>query len=231
MSYLFCCCASCFSDSEDSVQSNAERQPLLPPESARLFHPPAQDVAKLNGKLSVKLVGVPELDGHFADIAETFNQQQEHYESMLESLGQLRASCGHGGGLSDCLHRLQAENSTRQLSVQMKGYEFSLEVSGEVPPELQRAQESVSSLCQAVKAITAAGPRLQGMIRWLLQSEEQLRQRVTDASPNFQQQLRVQANLRENLQGVRRVQVRSAQYREEAGAVLSEAAKLAETQS
>ncbi|KAJ8397296.1 hypothetical protein AAFF_G00441300 [Aldrovandia affinis] len=232
MSFLLCCCSSCLPTSDDSAQSSEERQPLLQAESARLSRAPVQDVSKQNGRLSAKLVGVTELDRQFADIADTFNQQQEHYETMTAALGALgqRYGCSHRNGLSECLQGMRAEHSAVQLSLQMKGYDFTLVASGPEPGGLQWAQQQVSGLCRAAKAITAAGPRLQGMIGWALQEEEELGRRVRDGSPAYQEQRRVEANLRENLQAVRRVGELSARYRLEAGALFNEAAQLTTVQ-
>ncbi|KAI1902534.1 hypothetical protein AGOR_G00045740 [Albula goreensis] len=197
MSFLFCC-SSC----NDSAQTCEERQPLIAAESTRQSRPPAQDMTMQNGRLFAKLTGVPELDGHFADIAETFNQQHEHYVAMTAALRVLRESygCSNRNGLSECLHKMQEKQNAVQLRLQMKGYDFALVVSDAVPAELQQAQEQIGALCRAVKAIMAAGPRLQGMVSWVLQEEQHLAQRVKEGSPGYQDQLRVEANLRENLQ-------------------------------
>ncbi|XP_061086178.1 uncharacterized protein si:ch73-345f18.3 isoform X2 [Conger conger] len=226
MSFLFCCCSSCLS-TDEYARSSEERQPLLQAESARLFRAPAQE-AKQKGKILAKLVGISELDQHFADVADTFNQQQEHYETMIETWRLLRDSygCSHRNGLSDCLQRMREEHSGAQLGLQMRGYDLSLAVAGPLGARLQQAQEQVGVLGQAAKAVVAAGPRLQGMMGWVLQQEDQLLQRVREASPSYPEQLRVQANLRENLQTLRQAGDLSVRYRREAGALLTEAAAL-----
>ncbi|KAJ8335117.1 hypothetical protein SKAU_G00407560 [Synaphobranchus kaupii] len=217
---------------DESAQSSEERQPLLPAESARLSRPPAQDVAKQKGKMLAKLVGITELDQHFADIADTFNQQQDHYGNMTEAFRVLKDSygCSHRNSLSECLQRIREEHGGVQLSLQMQGYDFTLVVLGRQPVGLQKVQEQVILLGRAAKAVVAAGPKLQSMIGWVLQGEEQLEQRVRDASHTYQEELRMEANLRENLQAVHCAGELSTRYRREAGAVLTEAARLANGQ-
>ncbi|KAJ8273928.1 hypothetical protein GJAV_G00107030 [Gymnothorax javanicus] len=226
MSFLFRCCPSCFYSPDESAQSSEERQPLLPAESARLSRPVAAGVTLKKGRFVPKMVGVPELDQHFADISETFNQQQGHYEGMTEALRLLGECYGRpeGNSLSQILQSIREKHNGAQVSLQMQGYDLTLLVSGEGSAGLQQAQEHVSTLAQAAKAVVAAGPRLQSVIGWVLQGEEQMVTQVRMANPSFQEQLRVESNLRENVQAARWAGELSARYRHEAGALLTEAA-------
>lgn len=115
-----------------------------------------------------------------------------------------------------------------QVTFLMKGYDFSLAVvpNDEVPSKLRCTQDSIRSLCQASKAIVAAGTKLQEMIGWLLKSEEQVANQVLKEAPAYQEKLRLEDNLKENLQECRRARDQSAAYREEAGKIHNEAALL-----
>ncbi|KAG5843084.1 hypothetical protein ANANG_G00184730 [Anguilla anguilla] len=233
MSFLFCCRSSCLSTVDESAESSAERQPILPAESARQSRPPAQAVAKQKGKILTKLVGVSELDQHFADIRDMFNQQQGHYETMTKTLQALRGSygCSNGNSFSECLKRIMEEHCAAEVRLQVRGFELTLAVSGELSDRLQRTQEQVRSLGQAATAVVAAGPKLKNMTGWVLQEEAQQAERVREASASHQERRRLEANLRENLQDVRRVGELSASYRVEADAFLKEAIALAHTLS
>lgn len=117
---------------------------------------------------------------------------------------------------------------THQVTFQMKGYDFSLAVvpNDKVPSKLRSSQDSIRGLCQASKSIVAAGTKLQEMIDWLTKAEEQLANQVLKEAPAYQEQLRLEDNLKENLQECRRAREQSAAYREEAGKIHSEAALL-----
>ncbi|XP_028316405.1 uncharacterized protein LOC114471742 isoform X2 [Gouania willdenowi] len=133
-----CCCCCCFVSSHDNSD---ERQPLLHSrpsevngaESARLSRPAHSDVVKRIGKLMVRRVCVAEVDQRFVDMAETFNEQQERYEAMVRHIKNLRESCdcSQDDSLSfaGCVRKIRAEQeSTYRVSVQIKGYDFSLTV-------------------------------------------------------------------------------------------------------
>nr|XP_015213630.1 PREDICTED: uncharacterized protein LOC107078710 isoform X2 [Lepisosteus oculatus] len=223
MSFLFCCC-SCPAQAENP----AERQPLLQPQSARQFRPERH--GEKCGRCVVKLVGVPELDRSFVDIADTFNRQQEGHQAMTQSVRQLKSSAGGGPGssLSDCLEQMKKEHGACNISIQMKGYDFSLVVQPDATSaKLLEAQEQVRRASQGSKSVAAAGTKLQEMISSVLQGEALLSRRVKEASQTYQEQVRVEANLRDNLLEVRRARELSAQYRKEAGALLNEVAQLA----
>ncbi|XP_063040923.1 uncharacterized protein si:ch73-345f18.3 isoform X2 [Engraulis encrasicolus] len=159
-----------------------------------------------------------------------FNLQQGHREAMTECLNTLRQRyrCSHNDGLSECLSRIKEEHGSHQVSLHMKGYDFSLAVapSADVPPTLRTTQENMRALCQATKAIVAAGTKLQEMTGWLTKAEEKLTNQVQEVAPAYQEQRRLEDNLRENLQECRRARELSAVYKEEAGLLLNEAALL-----
>lgn len=72
-------------------------------------------------RMTPKRVGVPEIDQAFADVAETFNQQQEHYKTMTECLTALRGRyrCSHGDGLSVCMRNMRDEYSEYPADVRL----------------------------------------------------------------------------------------------------------------
>ncbi|XP_036423440.1 uncharacterized protein si:ch73-345f18.3 [Colossoma macropomum] len=220
---FFCCC--------QSGSSPEERQPLIgEPESARQSRPPSNGSAQRSGNVVARHVGIPDLDQRFADVAETFNKQQEHYVCMEEKRKTLmyRYRCSAGDSLSDCLKKIKDEHDTHQVRLQMKGYDFTLVVTpeDEVPDKLKRTQENVSELCKAAKAVVAVGTKLQEMINWLLKAEESLTEQVKEAAATHQDQKRLGGNLQENLREARRAKELSPRYREEAGKLLNEAALL-----
>ncbi|XP_017556967.1 uncharacterized protein si:ch73-345f18.3 [Pygocentrus nattereri] len=219
----FCCC--------QTGSSPEEREPLIgEPESARQSRPPSNGSVQRSGNVVVRHVGIPDVDQRFADVAEMFNKQQQHYECMEEKRKTLmhRYRCLAGDSLSDCLKKIKDEHDTHQVRLQMKGYDFTLVVTpeDEVPDKLQRTQENISELCKAAKAVVAVGTKLQEMINWLLKAEESLTAQVREAAKTHQEQKRLGGNLQENLREARRAKELSPRYREEAGKLLNEAALL-----
>lgn len=234
MSFWFCCC---FCPNEASTTSTqAERQPLTQSKSARQLrrsnpHSTANDVTQKHGRFIAKHVEVPELDQRFIDIADTFNQQAEYHQAMGRCLERLKASyqCAAGSSLADCLQRMRDEHSAFNIAVQMQGYNFSVVVTPESAPDikLQEAQELMKNLSQASKSIAAASTKLQEMITSALHSEIEITHRVKEAKRPYQEQIRVEANLKENFQELKRIKQLSSQYREEASSLLNEMARLA----
>ncbi|KAG5264329.1 hypothetical protein AALO_G00252530 [Alosa alosa] len=227
---VLCCC---FSSSENSTRQLNERQPLLQgqPQSARQARPAHNETPQKSGRFIARDVGIPELDQSFKDVAEIFNLQQGHHEAMTECLNTLRDryGCSCGDGLSECLKRIKEEHDTHhQITFHMKGYDFSLAVvpNDEVPSKLRSSQDNIRGLCQASKAIVAAGTKLQEMIGWLTKTEEQLANQVLEEAPAYQEQQRLEDNLKKNLQECRRARELSTAYREQAGKILNEAALL-----
>lgn len=78
------------------------------------FFPDAQTVRRI-GRLVMRRVCVPELDHRFCDMAETFNEQQQHYESMAQHIYNLRRSCNctHDDKLaiSECVAMIRDKHS------------------------------------------------------------------------------------------------------------------------
>lgn len=62
----------------------------------------------------MKRVGVQELDQRFSDIAETFNKQQEHYETMVRRIRNVRQIYGCNVNdtlaLTECVMKIREEH-------------------------------------------------------------------------------------------------------------------------
>ncbi|XP_029298555.1 uncharacterized protein LOC115015407 [Cottoperca gobio] len=239
----FLCC--CFS-SENSAN---ERQPLLHPApsdlneagSARQTQPAHRDVqtVKRIGRLVMRRLCVPELDQRFSDMAETFNEQHEHYEAMVRHIRNLRQiyGCNHNDSvaLTECVGRVRDEHEARyRVSLKIKGYEFSLNVvpvgkseEEPLPPHLQLAQDEVKGISESAKATISKGTTLQELIGWLLRSKDKMAEKVKGAAATYQEQGRLNENLEENLKEVRRAKEFSLGYRQQAGEVITEAAQIA----
>ncbi|XP_030597268.1 uncharacterized protein LOC115788402 [Archocentrus centrarchus] len=243
----FCCC--CFSGDN----SNNERRPLLDPrpsevnvaESARQTHSPAcsdaQTVRRI-GRLVMRRLCVPELDQRFLEMAETFNEQQEGYEAMALHIRNLQQSfdCAHDDTLTfaQCLGKIRDEQeATYRVSLKMKGYDFFLNVvpvgsEGEreerpLPPRLQMAQNELKRASDSTKVTISKGTILQELIGWLLRSHDKMAEKVKGAAETYQERGRLSENLEENMREVRRAKELSQGYRQQAAAVLTEAAQIA----
>ncbi|XP_029919089.1 uncharacterized protein LOC115367457 isoform X2 [Myripristis murdjan] len=229
------------------------RQPLLQPrpsqpdkpESARQTRPAHTDAqtVRRSGKLVMRRVCVSELDQRFADVAETFNDQQQRYEAMVRHIVNLRQTygCNHDDTLllSECMKTIREEHDARyKVCLHMKGYDFSLSVAPlgskdeteePLPPHLRLAQEEVRAASQSAKVTVSVGTKLQEMIGWLLHCEEQMAEQVREAAPSYQEQGRLDENLKESMKEVRRAKELSLGYKQQAGEVLTEAAQIAGT--
>lgn len=77
-------------------------------------HPPDAQAGRRIGRLVMRRVGVPELDQRFSDMAETFNEQFEHYEAMVRHIKNVRQvyGCDHAGHLTlaECVGRMIDEH-------------------------------------------------------------------------------------------------------------------------
>ncbi|KAK1173144.1 hypothetical protein AOXY_G3192, partial [Acipenser oxyrinchus oxyrinchus] len=162
----------------------------------------------------------------FIDIADTFNQQGEHHHAMGECLEQLKASYH---ARTKTIRSFFLLPGAFYIGVQMQGYNVSVVVKPESAPDikLQEAQELMKNLSQAFKSFGAASNKLQEMITSALHSEIEITHRVKEAKRPYQKQIRVEANLKDNFQEVKRIKQLSSQYREEASSPLNEVARLA----
>ncbi|KAI7799231.1 hypothetical protein IRJ41_020606, partial [Triplophysa rosa] len=222
------CCFS--SRSEDE-----EREPLLQsknqnqPESAR-SRPTANDTRQKTGSFTARHVDVPDLDLRFKDVAETFNKQQENYKQMKEMLRCIshRYQLSTNDSLSQCLKKMKEEHDQPYISLEVKGYDFTLVVrsEAEIPDRLKRTQEDITELSKAAKGVMSVGTKLQEMIDSLLQAEEGITRQVEEAQSSHQERKRLVDNLKENLREAKRAKELSPKYRNEAGDLLKEVAQL-----
>lgn len=203
-------------------------------------HNDAQTVR--TGKLTMRRVNVPDLDLRFTEMAETFNEQQEHYEAMVGHIRKLKQSCGSKGvdnlTFAECIGEIRKEHeATHRVSLKMKGYDFSLVLNpvgpeGEteekpLPLSLQSAQNECRGISDSAKATISKGTALMQLIDWLLQSHSQMAEQVKGAAETHQERGRLNNNLEENMKEVRRAKQLLQGFRKQAGEVYMEAAQIA----
>ncbi|KAK7139519.1 hypothetical protein R3I93_016604 [Phoxinus phoxinus] len=222
-----CCCSSPAGDErEPLLQSNSKPET----ESARQSRPAANDSDEKTGRFTARHVGVNDLDERFNDVAETFNKQQEHYETMKNKLQTVanRYKCPTNDSLTQCLKKVKEEHENCHISLEVKGYDFTLMVrsEAEIPTDLKMTKDNITELSKATKAIISVATKLQEMIDWLLKKEDSMNTQVEATDNNHQDKKRLLDNLKENLREARRAKETSPKYRKEAGNLLNEAAVL-----
>ncbi|PKU37375.1 hypothetical protein llap_12320 [Limosa lapponica baueri] len=182
------------------------------------------------GTLAMKLVNVRAVDALFSDIASAFNKQHEDHAAMTEAAQKLKgvSGCAPTASLTACIGTLQQEHGASKVQVRMEGYSFSLIVKeNKVPDKLKQVQQQVGELSRSTKRLLARKTRLQEMICSMLQSQTQLEEKIRTTNPVYLDQVRLEGNLRENLQKIRLAKELSEQYDEAARSVLREMAQLA----
>lgn len=113
------------------------------------------------------------------------------------------------------------------MQVRVEGYSFSLIVKeNKVPDKLKQVQQQVGELSRSTKRVLARKTRLQEMICSVLQSQTQLEERIKTANPVYLDQVRLEGNLRENIQKISLAKELLEQYDEAARRVLREMAQL-----
>ncbi|XP_026531591.1 uncharacterized protein LOC113417414 [Notechis scutatus] len=178
--------------------------------------------------LTMKRVNVPEFDALFNSIAETFNKQQDHCLSLQEATQTLRNSydCSPVSSLSVCMEKILQEHSAYNVQVCMEGYKFWLDVGvEEVPQKLKQTQQQVRKLNFATKGIVST--TIEEMIYSVHQCQDSLMEKVKDSSPEYLDWMRLESNLKENIEKINQAQKCSEEYREEANYVLLNMAKSA----
>ncbi|XP_039181414.1 uncharacterized protein LOC120300017 isoform X2 [Crotalus tigris] len=176
----------------------------------------------------MKRVNVPELDALFNSIAETFNKQQDHCLSLQEAIQTLRNSydCSPTSSLSVCIEKILQEHSAYNVQVCMEGYRFWLEVGmEEVPKKLKQTQQQVGKLNFATKGIVST--TIEEMISSVHLCQDSLMEKVKDSSPEYLDWIRLESNLKENIENINQAQKYSEEYKEEANYVLMSMAKSA----
>lgn len=130
----------------------------------------------------------------------------------------------------------QLPEAKYRVSLKIQGYDFSLNVvpvrsEGEreeqPPPHLRLAQDELKATSESAKATISKGTTLQELIGWLLRSKDQMADQVKGAAATYQEQGRLNENLKENMMEVRRAKELSLGYKQQAGEVFTEAAHIA----
>ncbi|KAA0709936.1 hypothetical protein E1301_Tti020260 [Triplophysa tibetana] len=194
------------------------------------FLVPAPDTRQKTGSFSARHVDVTDLDLRFKDVAETFNKQQENYKQMKEMLQRIshRYQLSTNDSLSQCMKKIKEKHDQPYIGLEVKGYDFTLVVrsEAEIPDGLKRTQEDITELSKYAKGVMSVGTKLQEMIDSLLQAEEGITRQVEEAQSSHQERKRLVDNLKENLREAKRAKELSPTYRNEAGDLLKEVAKL-----
>ncbi|XP_015276920.1 PREDICTED: uncharacterized protein LOC107119010 [Gekko japonicus] len=191
----------------------------------------AEDLTCKGETLSFKCVNVPEVDTIFADIAKTFNKSQEDYWAIQKAIQSLKESysCSSACNLSVCIEKIQQENSDCGVQVHMEGYRFWLTAKRkEVPKKLKQALQQVGELNRATIGVLSTKTQLQEMICSVLQRQDKMAERARDENCEYLDWIRLQGNLRENIEKINLVKKHSKKYVEEANHVLSEMSKSAD---
>uniref|UniRef100_UPI00358F4F77 uncharacterized protein n=1 Tax=Myxine glutinosa TaxID=7769 RepID=UPI00358F4F77 len=178
----------------------------------------------------VKTVNVSDIDERFIAIAETFNKLHNNRMTITESESRLRELCGCAPHttLVDSLHHLQQKHGDIILRLDLKGYNFSLQLQGEnVPPELETARSLVQDLNKATCDVLRAGPCLNEMLSAMLRSKEQIRTQVAGTNVGYADAQRIKANLEDNLHQVTEANRRAPEYKAYADDILKQVSQLA----
>ncbi|XP_069728650.1 uncharacterized protein [Phaenicophaeus curvirostris] len=218
MPFLCCCCLPATSE---------EREPL--PVNTRQ---PCRNIGVFNkkGTLTMKLVNVRAIDTLFSDLAKTFNKQHDDYSAMMKAAQKLKevSGCAPTASLTACIEAMQQEHGAYRVQMHMEGYSFSLIVKEKkVPDKLKQVQQQVGELSRSTKRVLARKTILQEMIFFVLQSQTQLEERIKTANTEYLDQVRLEDNLRENIQKISLAKELSEQYDGAARNVLRGMAQLA----
>ncbi|XP_026557500.1 uncharacterized protein LOC113436989 [Pseudonaja textilis] len=220
----FSCCFTCC---PLIAEPSGEREHLNPQHSRNRERIKNVNFTK-GTPLTMKRVNVPEFDALFNSIAETFNKQQDHCLSLREAIQTLRNSydCSPVSSLSVCMEKILQEHSAYNVQVCIEGYRFWLDVGvEEVPQKLKQTQQQVRKLNFATKGIVST--TIEEMIYSVHQCQDSLMEKVKDSSPEYLDWVRLESNLKENIEKINQAQKCSEEYREAANDVLLNMAKSA----
>ncbi|XP_061477765.1 uncharacterized protein LOC133382115 isoform X2 [Rhineura floridana] len=209
--------------------SGRNREPLST-QLSRQSHQDTRSVLFQEKPFTVKRVYVTDIDTLFTNIIEAFNKQQADCLAIRAAIQDLKETscCSPVSSLSVCIEKIQQEHSAYNVQVHMEGYRFWLDSrEKDVPEKLEWAQQQVGELNRATKGVISTETKLQEMISLVLQSQEMLVERVKVTNPEYLDQIRLERNLRENIEKISLAKQFSKQYREEANSVLVEISKSA----
>ncbi|XP_054834407.1 uncharacterized protein LOC129329037 [Eublepharis macularius] len=224
MAFSFCCCFPC------ATESSSEREPLNAKHTRQHYEHTRQDLNSKGEAVSFKWVNVSEIDTRFADIAKTFNKKQEDYWAIQAAIQGLKQShsCSPASSLSVCIEKIQQENNDCGVQVHMEGYRFWLTAKKtEVPEKLEQAVRQVGELNRATIGVISTEIQLQEMICSVLRRQDTMMEKAREANPEYLDWIRIQGNLRENIEKISLVKQHSKKYVDEANNVLREMSKSA----
>lgn len=96
-----------------------------------------------------------------------------------------------------------------------------------MPPHLLLAKNELQGASENAKATISKGTTLQELIGWLLHSRDQMAEQVRGAAATYQEEGRLNENLEENMNEVRRANELALGYKQHAGGVHTEVAQIA----
>ncbi|KAM4692257.1 uncharacterized protein WCC33_017055 [Rhinophrynus dorsalis] len=218
---FFQCFGCCVATSEEESKPFAREV-----KDTKIFKPLNRD-----DRLVVKHVGVPGIDKNFTDIANFYNEQVEHHETMTQCMSALAEASHSSPNLTSCIQRLKEEYNDYNIRVQMEGYNFSLLMKTEedLPEKLEQAQEYMKKLSRATKLLIGNQTRLGEMVFTVLQTQNknEMIDKIKEFNTGYLDQVRLTENLEENLRKIDQARQLSKEYEEEANNILKEVAEIA----
>ncbi|KAM5135976.1 uncharacterized protein ACMZJ9_018487 [Mantella aurantiaca] len=215
------CCQCCF------AQGSAEE---TTPISTQVKRPRKVKVLEKGEQLQLKKVDVREYDEKFSEIADLYNKQVEHRNTMTQCLAKL-SRISSTGNLSSCIETLKAQYGSYDPQIRMEGYNFSLSTqpTDNLPEALQESQELVKQLSRAVKLLMSTQTKLGGMVFSVPQDKSEMERKIKEVNTGSLDQIRLVENLKKNIQNIDTAKNLSKVYEEEANRVLAEIAIISGT--
>ncbi|XP_032807254.2 uncharacterized protein LOC116940946 isoform X2 [Petromyzon marinus] len=184
--------------------------------------------------LTVRAVGVPDVDSRVTDAAETFANLQAEHMGVARARQDLckSACCGSAAsqhGLAECLRNLELRHETA-LKMELKGYNFSLVMKDggvDMPTSVQEAARLVSELSTRARAFLGMSTRLDEMMAALLRTESTISKEVTETNRDYADNVRAHDNMQRSLAELRRGRKDVARYKQEINSLLLQVAQIA----
>nr|XP_032807254.1 uncharacterized protein LOC116940946 [Petromyzon marinus] len=184
--------------------------------------------------LTVRAVGVPDVDSRVTDAAETFANLQAEHMGVARARQDLckSACCGSAAsqhGLAECLRNLELRHET-ELKMELKGYNFSLVMKDggvDMPTSVQEAARLVSELSTRARAFLGMSTRLDEMMAALLRTESTISKEVSETNRDYADNVRAHDNMQRSLAELRRGRKDVARYKQEINSLLLQVAQIA----
>ncbi|XP_061411052.1 uncharacterized protein LOC133344839 [Lethenteron reissneri] len=184
--------------------------------------------------LTVRAVGVPDVDSRVTDAAETFANLQAEHMGVTRARHDLcrSACCGTAAsqhGLAECLRNLELRHETA-LKIELKGYNFSLVMKDggvDMPTSVQEAARLVSELSTRARAFLGMSTRLDEMMAALLRTESTISKEVSETNRDYADNVRAHDNMQRSLAELRRGRKDVARYKEDISSLLLQVAQIA----